>query len=37
MAGYNAVTAEYQHDTRLFPQEIYGESPEYIIVTLGEF
>ncbi|WP_368762225.1 CatA-like O-acetyltransferase, partial [Klebsiella pneumoniae] len=25
MAGYNAVTAEYQHDTRLFPQ---GNLPE---------
>ncbi|EIE2638677.1 type A chloramphenicol O-acetyltransferase, partial [Salmonella enterica subsp. enterica serovar Enteritidis] len=25
MAGYNAVTAEYQHDTRVFPQ---GNLPE---------
>ena len=34
MAGYNAVMAEYQHNTALFPQKrLPREPPEYIIIT----
>nr|QUN02538.1 Chloramphenicol O-acetyltransferase [Escherichia coli O25b:H4-ST131] len=37
MAGYNAVTAEYQHDTRLFPQGNLLENHLIYHLTTGEF